>query len=139
VQAAPPSATELDRFREEAERFLAEREETEYLHYAGHTPELDLEPLYERHAELTSVATANRIGEAVDGRRNRELWRFACEGFLGGLTRDTDERVAAKEAELTIRHDGADLPFRMIRPTIANEPDRDRRRELERQRRELTE
>jgi hypothetical protein len=139
VQAAPPSATELDRFREEAERFLAEREETEYLHYAGHTPELDLEPLYERHAELTSVTTANRIGEAVDGRRNRELWRFACEGFLGGLTRDTDERVAAKEAELTIRHDGADLPFRMIRPTIAYEPDRARRRELERQRRELTE
>ena len=27
----------------------------------------------------------------------------------------------------------------MLRPTIANEPDRDRRRELERQRRELTE
>ena len=139
MQAAPPSASELDRFREEAERFLAEREEAQYLHFAGHTPELDLEAVYERHAELTSVETANRIGEAVDGRRNRELWRFACEGFLGGLTRETDERVAAKEAGLTIRHDGSDLPFRMIRPTIANEPGRDRRRELERQRRALTE
>ena len=70
MQAAPPSASELDRFREEAERFLAEREEEEYRHYAGHKPELELEPIYERHAELTSLETATRIGEAVDGRRN---------------------------------------------------------------------
>ncbi len=34
-------------------------------------------------------------------------------------------------------HDGRELPFRMLRPAIANEPDRARRRELERLRREL--
>jgi hypothetical protein len=137
VQAAPPSATELDAFRERAERFLAERDEEEYLHYAGHKPDLDLEAVYERHEELTSLDAARRLGEAVDGRTNRELWRFACEGYLGSVTRDAEERIAARETELAATQDGRDLPFRMIRPAIANEPDRDRRRELERQRRAL--
>jgi hypothetical protein len=139
VQAAPPSATELDAFREQAERFLAERDEEEYLHYAGHKAELDLEAVYERHAELTSLDTARRIGEAVDGRRNRELWRFACEGYLGSVTREAEERVAAAETALSATQDDREIPFRMIRPSIANEPDRERRRDLEQQRRSLTE
>ena len=137
MQAAPPSATELDAFRERAERFLAERDEEEYLHYAGRKPELDLEAVYERHEELTSLDTARRLGEAVAGRANRELWRFACEGYLGSVTRAAEERIAARETELTVTQDGRELPFRMVRPAIANEPDRDRRRDLERQRREL--
>jgi hypothetical protein len=137
VQAAPPSATELDRFREQAERFLAERDEEEYLHYAGLKPDLDLAAVYERHEDLTSLDTTQRLREAVYGRRNRELWRFACEGYLGSVTRDAEERIAARETELTATQDGRELPFRMIRPAIANEPDRDRRRELERQRRAL--
>jgi hypothetical protein len=139
VQAAPPSASELDRFREQAERFLAERDEEEYLHFAGLKPDLDFESVYERHAELTSLESARRIGEAVDGRLNRELWRFACEGYLGGLTRAAEERVAELETSLTASFDGVEIPFRGLRPAIANEPDRGRRRELERQRRALSE
>jgi hypothetical protein len=137
VPSAPPTTAELDRIRERAERFLAEREEEEYLHYAGHKPDLQLEAVYERHAELTSLQTARRIGEAVEGRRNRELWRFACEGYLGSVTREAEERVAALETELTVRHDGRDLPYRQIRPALANESERSRRQELEAQRRAL--
>jgi hypothetical protein len=76
VAAEPPSEGELDDIREQAEQFMAERDEEEYLHYAGHKPDYDLAPIYERHAELTSLETANRIGLAVEGRRNLELWRF---------------------------------------------------------------
>jgi hypothetical protein len=139
VQAAPPSASELDAFREGAERFLSERDEEEYLHYAGLKIDLDLESVYERHADLTSLEAARRIGAAVDGRRNRELWRFACEGYLGSMTREAEERVAALETELSASLDAREIPYRGIRPAMANEPDRDRRRELERQRRALAE
>jgi hypothetical protein len=139
VQGAPPSATELDAYRERAERFLAERDEEEYLHYAGRKPELDLAAVYERHADLTSLEAARRVGEAVEGRRNRELWRFACEGYLGSVTRGAEERIAARETELTAVQDGREISYRMLRPAIANEPDRSRRRDLERQRSSLTE
>ena len=139
MQTAPPSAAELDRIREQAEQFLAERDEEEYLHFAGHKPDYDLEAIYERHADLTSLETALRVGEAVDETRNRELWRFACEGYLGSLTRDADERAAGLEAQLVATVDGEEIPFRMLRPRIANEPDREARRRLQRVREELTE
>ena len=55
MQPGPPSASELDAFRERAERFLAERDEEEYRHFAGHKPDYDLAPIYERYADLTSA------------------------------------------------------------------------------------
>ena len=73
---------ELDAFRDEADRFIAEIDEEYYLHYAGLKESLEIEPIYERHAELTKLETARRLEGAPT-----ELWRFACEGFLGNLTR----------------------------------------------------
>ena len=138
--AAVPTARELDAYREEADRFIAAIDEEYYLHYAGHKDSLDLEPIYERYEELTSLAQANAIGAAVDGnRRIRELWRFACQGYLGNLTREHTERVARIEAELTATLDGEEIPYRMLRPTMANSPDREKRRRLEQARNELTE
>src|SRR5581483_5057213 len=98
------------------------------------------EPIYEEHADLTSLEAANAIGGTVDeDRRIRELWRFVCQGYLGNLTRDHVERMARLEVELTATVDGEEIPFRMIRPTIANEPDREKRRRLEQARNALGE
>jgi hypothetical protein len=124
---------ELDAFRDEADRFIAEIDEEYYLHYAGLKESLEIEPIYERHAELTNVETAKRLEGAPT-----ELWRFACEGFLGSLTRSHQERLAKIESELEAVVDGERIPFRMLRPVIANEPDRDRRRRLEETRLRLT-
>jgi hypothetical protein len=138
--AAVPTPRELDDYRDQADRFIAAIDEEYYLHYAGHKDSLDLVPIYEQFAELTSLEQANRVGAAVDSnRRIRELWRFACQGYLGNLTREYDERSANLEAELTATVDGEEIPFRMLRPTIANEPDRHKRRRLEQARNALTE
>jgi hypothetical protein len=138
--AAALTTRELDVYREQADRFIAAMDEEYYLHYAGLKETLDLEPIYEQFAELTSLETANAIGASVDGdRRIRELWRFACQGYLGNLTRAHAERVASLEAELKATVDGEEIPYRMIRPTTANEPDRDKRKRLEDARNELTE
>jgi hypothetical protein len=138
--AAALTTRELDAYREQADRFIAAMDEEYYLHYAGHKETLDLEPIYEQFAELTSLESANAIGASVDGdRRIRELWRFACQGYLGNLTREHAEKVASLEAELKVRVDGEEIPYRMIRPTIANEPDRGRRARLEGARNALTE
>src|ERR671934_419470 len=130
---APPSDRELDAYREQADRFIAELDEEYYLHYAGLKETFELAPIYERHADLTKLEKAQSIGLAVNGGRGvRELWRFACEGYLGDLTREHAERAAMLEAELEVPFEGETIPFRMIRPTLANEPDRDRRERLER-------
>jgi hypothetical protein len=138
--AAPLSAADLDRFRERADRFIAELDEEYYLHYAGIKEQLELKPIYDRYSELTELDQAQALGRTADGDRGiRELWRFAAEGYLGELTREHAEQIAELEAGLEATVDGETIPFRMLRPAMANEPDRDKRQQLDRIRVDLTE
>lgn len=116
----------IDAFRQQADDFIRDLDEEYYLHFAGLKDTLDVEQIYERYDELTKLDTANRMKDAPT-----ELWRFACEGFLGNLTREHQARIAATEAELETTVDGETIPYRMLRVAMSNEPDRDRRRRLE--------
>src|SRR6266511_1126108 len=53
----PPSDRELDAYREQADRFIAELDEEFYLHDAGLKDTFDLTPIYERHANIQSSLT----------------------------------------------------------------------------------
>jgi hypothetical protein len=140
VPVAPPTDRELEAIRDRTDRFIAEIDEEYYRHYAGLKETLELAELYDRYRELTALETAHAVGAAVNGdRRVRELWRFVCEGYLGDRTRELAEREAALEAELEVTVDGETLPYRMIRPAMANEPDRARRARLDAARCELGE
>jgi len=130
----------LNGYRERADRFLAELEEETYRHFAGLKPELELAAIHERYGDLTSLEQARRFGERVDGDgRMRELWRFACEGYLGAVTRAEEEHLAALEARLKADLDGEQIPFRMLGPEMANSGDRERRGRLEQARCSLVE
>jgi hypothetical protein len=136
----PLSQRELDALRADADRFIAELDEEAYLHFAGLKDTYDLVPIYERHADLTKLETALSIGASVNGARNtRELWKFACEGYLGNFVNEEQERIAELEASLKASVDGEEVPYRNIRPAISNAEDRGRRERLERARNELTE
>ena len=135
---APASAQDLDDYRERADRFIATLDEEYYLHFAGHKERLELEAIYAEFADLTTIEQARSIGAAVNGSSGiRELWRFACEGYLGQLTTELEEKLAQAETELKTTVDGEEIPFRMIKPTIMNEADRVKRERLERLRNEL--
>jgi hypothetical protein len=127
---APPDSTvlprEVDAFRDRADRFIADLDEEFYLHYSGLKETLDVEEVYERYDDLTTLDTALRMQGAPT-----ELWRFACEGFLGNLTREHQARLARVEAELQASVDGETIPYRMLRVVMSNEPDRDKRQRLE--------
>jgi hypothetical protein len=122
----PPDPREIDAFREQADRFVADLDEEYYLHFSGLKDTLDVEQVYERHEELTRLETANQMRGAPV-----ELWRFACEGFLGNLTRAHQARLAQVEADLEVSVDGETHPYRMVRVVMSNEPDRDKRERLE--------
>jgi hypothetical protein len=129
------ASASVDAYRDEADRFLAELDEEHYLHLAGRKDELDLAPIYERYADLMSLETCRRLEASVeDGLASRDLWRFACEGYFGELTREETEEVGRLEASLTVEVDGDSIPFRLTRAEIANEPDGARRERLERAR-----
>src|SRR6267154_2412939 len=96
---------ELDTFRHSADRFVAEIDEEYYLHCAGLKDTLELEQIYARHEDLTQLETAKRLEGAPT-----ELWRFACEGFLGNLTRSHQEKLAQIESSLEATVDGETIP-----------------------------
>ena len=136
----PLNQRQLDVLRTDADRFIAELDEEAYLHFAGIKDTYDLVPIYERHAELTKLDTALALGASVNGGRNtRELWRFACEGYLGNFVNQEQEKIAELEASLKATVDDEEIPYRNIRPAIANSEERGRRERLERVRNELTE
>ena len=129
----------MDALRDDADRFIAELDEESYLHFAGQKETFELVPIYERHAELTTLDTALALGASVSGGRNdRELWRFACEGYLGQLRprRGGADRRARGEAQRNGRRRGRSRTATCGR-AIMNEPDRGRRERLERARNEL--
>jgi hypothetical protein len=131
---------EIDALSADADRFIAELDEETYLHYAGLKETYDLAPIYERHERLTQLDTALALGASVNGdRRRRELWKFACEGYLGNFVSEEAERLAELEATLTTTVDGEEIPFRMLKPRLGNEEDRDVRARVEAARNELTE
>jgi hypothetical protein len=129
VTLEPPTTREVDSFRDQSDRFIADLNEEYYLHFAGLKDTLDIEQVYERYEDLTRLETAQRLEGAPS-----ELWRFACEGFLGNLTREHQARAAQVEASLEATVDGETVPYRMLRVVMSNEHDRDKRRRLEEER-----
>ncbi len=124
VQA--PTSQQIDAVRERADRFVADLDEEFYLHYSGQKETLDVEQVYERYEELTRLDTAQQMEGGPT-----ELWRFACEGFLGNLTREHQAKLAREEAGLEATVDGRTYPYRMLRVEMSNQPDRDKRQRLE--------
>jgi hypothetical protein len=130
---------ELDAYRERVDRFIADLDQEYYEHFAGLKDDFDLDSVYREYEDITSLEQAKRMQDAVDGSfSSRELWRFACEGYLGALTRRHEQEAAKLEAKLKATVDGEEIPFRMLRPTIANSADRGRRERIERVRNDLT-
>ncbi len=124
-----PTSRELDAFRDEGDHFVADLMEESYLHYAGHKDTFEVEAIYERYAGLSTHETAKTLSAAPV-----ELRRFAAESFLGNLTRSQQEELAQVESGIEVTVDGKTIPYRMLRVEISNEPDRDRRERLERER-----
>ncbi len=130
----------VEAYRDEADRFIAALDGEVYLHFAGHKEALELEPIYERHADLTTLDACRRLEQAAaEGLCGVELWRFACEGYIGDAGRADEEELAGLEASLEATVDGETIPFRLLRMATSNEPDRERRWRLERARVELVE
>ncbi len=134
------SQQKLDAFRERADRFIATLDQEFYDHYAGLKESLDLAVIYEEFADLTTLEQAQAIGGSLNGDPGvRELWRFACEGYLGNITKIQEEQIGGLEATLEVKVDGETIGFRDLRPRISNEPDRGKRERLELARNEITE
>jgi hypothetical protein len=114
---------DLDSYRGQADQFMTELMREHYLHFSGQKDELEIEAIYERHADLYSRAAV----EELRGSGNRELLMFAVQGLIGQETKAEEAELARREAALEIEVDGEKMPLRQSPVVQANEADPDRR------------
>ena len=117
VSTTAPSTREIDGFRDRADRFVADLDEEYYLHFSGQKPSLDVEQVYERYEDLTRLETAQQMQAAPT-----ELWRFACEGYLGNLTRSHQAKLASVEAGLQATVDGETMKNLCVIASLSARP-----------------
>jgi hypothetical protein len=129
---------DLDSYRAEAEGFTAELGLEYYRHFAGLQDDFAIEAVYDRHPALFSReavdelrALAVRAPGGDERRRLRALSQFCVEGHLGQATKAIDGELARREAELQIDVGADRIGFRESAVVQANEPDADRRAEIE--------
>ncbi len=128
---------DLETYAGEAEVFVSALDREYYLHFAGHKEAFEIEQIYERHASLFErpvvEALRDRL-EMLDGeaeRRCRYLLQLAVEGFIGQATKRQSTALAEREAALEIEVDGERESYRQASIVQSNEPDSDRRAEVE--------
>jgi hypothetical protein len=129
---------DLDDYRRRAERFSEELSREYYLHLAGHKPELEIEPIYDRYAGLFASDEVERLrGLAGAARGDDErrrlgyLLQFAFDGLLGHETRAESAELAGLEASLEVDPGDGAVPYRAVPIEQANEPEPNRREALE--------
>jgi hypothetical protein len=125
---------DLGRYREEAEEFVSALDGEYYLHFSGQQDTFDIEPVYERHADLFSSESVQQLRE--EGAR--ELLEFAVHGLMGRATKAEEAELARREAALEIDLDGEAVPLRQAAVLQSNEADPDRRAAIEDARLELS-
>ncbi|MGH2978239.1 MAG: hypothetical protein ACRDLQ_01205 [Solirubrobacterales bacterium] len=139
-----PLAVDLDTYAAQAEQFVGAMDREYYLHFAGHKPEFEIERIYERHAGLFGRAMVDELRERAAGakpgdetRRARYLLELAVDGLLGNETKAEETALAEREAALEIEVAGEQMPYRQSAVAQANDPDAERRAEIERARLEV--
>jgi hypothetical protein len=133
-----PLTLDLQAYAVQAEAFVGSMDREYYLHFAGHKRELEIAPIYERHAGLFERAAIDelrdRLEQAAPGdeeRRARYLLELAVGGFMGEATKAEETELAEREATLEIEVDGRREPYRQASIWQANEPDAGLRARIE--------
>jgi hypothetical protein len=139
-----PLALDLQVYAGEAEEFVGAMDREYYLHFAGHKPDLEIAPIYERHRALFEREAVDELREhhanatAPDAeRRTRYLLELAVGGFMGEATKAQEEALAEREATLEVEVDSRREAYRQASIWQANEADPELRAKIEEARLEL--
>jgi hypothetical protein len=130
------SAFDQAAYEAEVEAFSAEQGEAQYANLAGFRAELDMAPVYRRHAGLFSEAAIDRLRQAAVGtnasaRRAHRLLGFAVQGHLELSVADISDRIAVAESTAAVMWRGERIGYRQVPIRVADISDRDERNALD--------
>jgi hypothetical protein len=142
------SRLSLERLRTEGEAFMEELSREYYDAHAGLKPTAELQPVYERHAEILGRDSFELAREAFFGsaegseerRSTRLLLDWQAEAQSSRELAPQDEREIAWEADAVVRvPDGRVIPYQRTAIELGNSTDRAERAMIEKARRAVVE
>jgi hypothetical protein len=134
--------------RRDGEAFMEALSREQHLALAGHKPNADLRPIYDRFGhvlgpaalDLTRDAFRTTAANTEDWRSARALLDWEVESYASRQLVELDERLIEWEATAVIRlADGREVPYQRAAVDIATETDRDERLVLDEARAALVE
>jgi hypothetical protein len=130
------AALDVATYQRELTTFYAERGAAWYAAFSGRQDDLELEPIYRRHARLFSESAIDGLRRAGDGtgdaaRQARALLAFAVEGHLERRVVHLTEAIGEAEARAIIVWRGERIPYRGASIRIAEMSDRRERNALQ--------
>jgi len=132
----------LDQYRRDFADFNTACAREHYLFQSGQKTTLEIAPIYERYGHLFDRDLVEslklRLSESDISNNERlstgRLLAFAIEQFLEDSVKQLTEQISDYEASSTIEWLDRPITFQDATVIIANEPDRQRRRDLYRKR-----
>jgi hypothetical protein len=131
-----PAGFDQAAYEAELEAFAAEQGEAQFANLAGHRAELDLAPVYGRHAALFTEAAIDGLRTAAAGsdaaaRRAQRLLGFAVAGRLEQDVAVLTDRIAAAESTAVVVWRRERIGYRRASIRIADISDRGERNALD--------
>lgn len=123
-------------YEAQVEAFSGEQAEAQFANLAGLRSELDLAPVYRRHADLFSTAAIDDLRGAAQGAdpaglRARRLLDFAVAGHLEQAVAHLTDRIAEAESSAVIMWRRERIRYRQARYRVADISDRGERNALD--------
>jgi hypothetical protein len=127
--------TEIDRIRNEIEKFLREMMLENYLHYSGQKETLEIQAIYRKFGYLFTKDLALELRDLMEKTTPLEteniknLFTFILFGWIGEKLKAEFEELANKQATLKIKLKGEEIPYRSVAVKIANTENENERKE----------
>ncbi len=136
--SANTASPDLIALRTDLSKFIRELSLENYLHFSGQKETLEIVPIYERYGHLVSKDLAKNLLERwqsvetdEDRKSYKHLHQFAFFGYLGNLNKELFEEMTKRQASMKIEFDGDEIGYHGIFPRLLNEPDPDKRMEID--------
>jgi len=126
----------LKQVRKDVERFVRSIDREYYRNWAGLKEEMNTTAIYEKYRPLfrrsliRSIREMRREAEGSEGRRLRYLEAILADSCLKNGVRQLTDRKETKEAKMSIKVDGEEIPFRLAAVKMVNEDDRAKRSKI---------
>ncbi|GAI10622.1 unnamed protein product [marine sediment metagenome] len=128
---------DLENYRKRAENFLSEMDKLYYLHFSGQKEEYNIAEIYEKYKDLfikkviKEIENLRKETEGDERKRLDYLLHFCTKEYIGQQVKKIKQEIVQEEAKSKIKIDDEEVSFRKSKVIVSNEPEQEKRAEIE--------